>query len=246
MCSGTIETFQDDMGEAVIEKIIGFVSEKAKPCIAKAIDYTLLVALLLLQFMKCSPATAEDIYLSVQENTFNKTTVYSCDINDGTLLLSSDKTLNGFVLAAIVIGISYGVLVSVIIFLHSSRKGKDIQIHLLTQGLYKCTDKIMVIDSVLEIPISFFWAPMMTIFLWSFFSASAIGLFLMSRLYNDRVLDDENAKAVFSSSAMLVLLSLFKLTGDISQYWVLYTASTSKESRDKFAKSLTAPTKEVL
>jgi hypothetical protein len=233
-----IDITTDKPDKVVREKILGFVSEKAKPCVNKAMDYTLLVVLLLLQFTRCKPPILEDVVNSINDKTFNETTIYNCDIDGNTLLFSSDSSVNIIVLTAIIIGISYGILISAGIWFHASRRSKDLKIHPLAEGLYKFTDKILIIDSALEIPISFFWAPFMTVFLWLFYLVFVIGLFLLSRLYNERVSDDENAKSIFSTSSTLVALSLFKLTGDVSQYWVLYVASTSQERRDMFKESL--------
>lgn len=74
----------------------------------------------------------------------------------------------------------------------------------------------------------------MALLVWTIFTCCVIGLFFLSSYYNTSVPDDANAQSVFSTSVFLVILSLFKLTGEVSQYWVLFKASTSKESRDKF------------
>ena len=43
---------------------------------------------------------------------------------------------------------------------------------------------------------------------------------------------DMNAKNVFVSSAVLVAISLYKFTGEVSQYWVLYTVSKKYAKED--------------
>jgi multisubunit Na+/H+ antiporter MnhC subunit len=233
-----------NMGEAAMEKFLGLVGDTAKPCVTKAIDYTLLVFLLLLQFMRCSPTTAAELYERAQNQNIDQTTfndIYSCDAGDkSSILYSSDPIINGLVLTSIVIGILHGIMLGCAVWIHSSRAGKDVEIHPLVEELYKCTDKLIMIDSAIEIPISFFWAPLMTLFLWSFFALSVVGLFLFSTLYNATVPDDKSAQAVFTSSAILIVLSLYQLTGSVSQYWVMYKASVSKESRDKYKEGLKA------
>ena len=222
---------------ALVEKFLGNVSSRAKPCVAKAIDYTLLVVLLLIQFMRCSPADFDDIKDLVTTNsneTITASTLYSCDIDDKSKLLYSSKTyVNVLVIMAISIGIIIGILFGAFVWIHA-RGIEDLPIHEWTEQLYKCTDKILVIDSALEIPISFYMAPAMTIFVWSLFAACSAGLIFLSTMYGRIVKGDENAITVFTTNALLVGLSLFKLTGEVSQYWVLYQASVSQDIRDKF------------
>ena len=240
---------KDDDKEKLIEsddvqakKCLGMAM--AKPCIAKAIDYTMLEALLLIQYSRCQPPNLEEIVKDAAmnpEQPIDQSSFYSCGSSesaDQQLLFSENAIINAFVIAAISVGIFYGIFCGIIVWFHSRRKAKDVEIHPLTEKLYKCTEKILIIDSLLEIPISFFWAPYMTIFLWSSYLIAILGLFLLSTSYNKIAEGDENAQAVFLSSATLTGLSLLKLTGEIAQYWVLYTASISSDSRSKYAARL--------
>eukprot|EP00551_Chaetoceros_affinis_P014311 CAMPEP_0203707700 /NCGR_PEP_ID=MMETSP0091-20130426/56584_1 /ASSEMBLY_ACC=CAM_ASM_001089 /TAXON_ID=426623 /ORGANISM="Chaetoceros affinis, Strain CCMP159" /LENGTH=268 /DNA_ID=CAMNT_0050583985 /DNA_START=14 /DNA_END=820 /DNA_ORIENTATION=- len=227
----------EDVQDAIAEKFATVVSDFAKPCIVKAIDYTMLGALLVLQFFRCQPMSTEDIMSNVKENNLdavNATSVYSCDLNGTSIIFASNTVVNVFSMIAVVIGLLYGVVVAVIVFIHSRRQGENTKVHPLTEKLYKFTDKILIIDTALEIPISFYWAPLMTIILWGFFAVAVVAIFLIASLYNTQVKDDENAKAVFASSAFLVVLSLFKLTGEVSQYWVKYVTSTLEDAEDQF------------
>ena len=226
----------EDLEGAIIEKFLGFVSDNAKPCITKAIDYTLLVAVLILQFLNCKPLNAQELVEKYNSGDLklNTTSVYSCNASDEPIIFSSSsKTLNILIMIAVAIGLSYGIIMAIAIWIHSKYQAKDIKVHSLTEKLYKFTDRIIIIDSLLEIPISFFWAPLVTLMLWGFFAVAVTGFFLIARLYNDQVKDDENAKAVFTSSTFLVIFSLFKLTGDISQYWVKFVTSTVEDADDK-------------
>jgi len=54
----------------------------------------------------------------------------------------------------------------------------------------------------------------MTIVLWAFFALAFLGVYALTLAFNERVVDDTNAMEIFSSSACLVLLALFKLTGE--------------------------------
>lgn len=237
------------MEGVLVERFLGRVSDRAKPCLNKAIDYTLLVWLLLLQFMRCHPISITDVvsFGDIQEATqdivsakFNFTdigarSIYQCDYDTNeSLLFSSDESTNRLVMAIIAIGFSYGILISVAVWIHSSRHSNNVRVHPLTAELYSFTDRILVIDSALEIPISFYWAPMMTILLWALFAFAFLGVYALTVVFNERVVDDTNAMEMFSSSACLVLLALFKLTGEISQYWVLFKASTREDAMEKF------------
>jgi hypothetical protein len=229
----------EDIPETLAAKLLGNVSDRAKPCLSQAIDYTLLVLLLLLQFMRCSPAKLEDLQDYVTDNKLNETTVsafYSCDIGDkSTLLLHSSETyLNVLVIMAISAGIIIGILYGAFVWFHAWCGKEDTPIHSWTKKLYKCTDKMLLIDTVIEIPISFYMAPIMSIFVWSMFAACSFGLIFLSKMYGDIMKDDENAKTVFVTNSMLVGLSLLKLTGEVSQYWVLYKASVSEDNRKKY------------
>ena len=225
----------EDTKETLTERFLGNVSDRAKPCVAKAIDYTLLVILLLLQFMQCSPANKLQDYM--EDNKSNETTfsdLYSCSMGDSSsLLYSSEMYINVLVIMTISIGIIIGVLYGAFVWIHAGGV-QELPIHPWTEKLYKCTDKILVIDSAIEIPISFYMAPIMTVFLWSLFASCFIGSSFIMTIYSKSVENDEKAIAVFGTSIVLVGLSLFKLTGEVSQYWVLYKASVSQKNRDKF------------
>ena len=43
--------------------------------------------------------------------------------------------------------------------------------------------------------------------------------------------DDPNMAGVFNTSCFMVMLSLLKLTGEMSKYWVLYNASTLENGK---------------
>lgn len=227
----------EDAQETLTERFLGNVSDRAKPCISKAIDYTLLVILLLLQFMQCSPATLDNLQEHVKDNKLNETSVsdfYSCNMSDSSLILYSSETyINVLVIMAISVGIIIGVLYGAFVWIHA-RRIEELPIHPWTEKLYKCTDKILIIDSAIEIPISFYMAPGMTVFLWSLFACCFVGSIFMLTIYSKSVEHDEQAITVFGTNLALVGLSLFKLTGEVSQYWVLYKSSVSQENREKF------------
>ena len=232
-----MDLVEDDV---IVDKLTSFVSDSAKPCVSKALDYTLLVLLLVLQFMRCSPPSTEDILDQLQnpDGSFNATyassiqSVYSCNLSStqkSSIFYASNPWINGLVFAAIIIAFLYGIVCGLGIWLHA-RKNEKIEVPPTIKKIYAFTDRIMIIDTALEIPVAFFWAPLITIILWTFFAISCIGLILLSSLYTRTVPDDPNAQSVFDTSAFLVAFSLFKLTGEVSQYCVMYIASKRAES----------------
>lgn len=215
---------QDDIGDAIIERVLGFVSQKAKPCVGRSIDYTLLVGLLLLQFLRCSPT------INLDEKEIN----YVCDIDNILVYFSDDDFINTSILVGIGIALAFGVISAIFVWFHAHHCANDLKIHPFTEKMYKCTDRLIFIDSILEIGISFLWAPFVTIVLWSIWVGAAIGLYFLVAEYDKRVNGDVNAVNVFRASAIYVSLCLYKLIGEVSQYWVLYRASTSKDDDPKF------------
>ena len=222
---------KDSTKDKLKEVLFGNVSEKAKPCINKAFDYTLLVCLLILQYMRCKPDFDEVKKIPVYECAWNNTILYSSDSpeDDGV-------RINKLVLAAVITGFSYGIILSIIVGVHAFFQSKNVKIHPLTASLYKCTNKIVIIDSALEIPIAFFWAPIMTSILWGFFAAASYGVYILTEHFAEQAGKDESAADVFRSSAALTLLSLFKLTGEALQYWVFYKAATIEDAESRFEK----------
>jgi hypothetical protein len=213
----------------------------AKPCIAKAIDYTMLEILLLVQYTRCKRPSVTQYAKNNPGDLFVPPSLFSCDTQGSPSVFfqsSENAAINALIMTTISIGIFYGLFCGIVVWYHSSRKAKDVEIHPVTEKLYKWTDRIIVIGSLLEIPISFFWAPLMTVFLWFSFSTSIVGLFFLSKNYNKIMVEDDNAQAVFFSSAVVTGISLFKLTGEISQYWVKYAASISWDNKKKLAGKL--------
>merc|ERR1712244_29817 len=83
-------------------------------------------------------------------------------------------------------------------------------------------DRIVILDSFLEILVTFVFAPILTIVLWAIAAGIAIGLFFVHKDYSQR---EGVSGTTFATNSIMVGLSLIKMTGDISQYIVLYRAS---------------------
>jgi hypothetical protein len=225
---------------------LGFVGDRAKPCVDKAIDYTLLVVTLAFQYFRCKDLESAN---------------RKCDFSPNWIDFSEKNYIEVLIWVLIGIGISYGILVSAIIWIHSACVPAT-KIHKKTEDLYKCTDRIFLIDSILEIPISFIEAPIITVSLWSAYAAALGGLYFLTMKFGELVMilpempetnaadatidatidatmemNGMNAKKVFVSSAVLVAISLYKFTGEVSQYWVIYTVSKKYAKEDDSKKS---------
>jgi len=226
VANGVASEQEDD----VKDYFLGFVSDRAKPCVDKAIDYTLLVVTLALQYFRC-----KGLDVNLDESSDVTSTDPECDFSSNWTEFSDDKYIKVLIWALIGIGISYGIIVSALIWIHSSCV-PDMKIHKKTADLYKCTDRIFLIDSILEIPKSFIEAPIITVSLWSAYTTALGGLYFLTMKFGELVMDDKikdmNAKNVFVSSAVLVAISLYKFTGEVSQYWVLYTVSKKYAKED--------------
>merc|ERR1712045_84064 len=92
------------------------------------------------------------------------------------------------------------------------------------QDIFECTDRIPIIDSLLEIPICMWHAPFITTFLWINFLACCIGIFFFVQEYERATFENANLTA-FVLNAFLVAFDLYRLSGDIAQYYVTYKAA---------------------
>jgi len=215
-----------------------FANSRAKDVVTKGIDYTLLIFLLILQYMKCKPpASAEEFAVAASAGSLKDSIFGKCDV---TGLEKDESTIMtiGITVAA-VLTIAYGILSSIFVWVHASynfnkKPGDDVRSN--AEMIYECTDKIFIIDPILEIPISFVFAPIMTVFLWAVYAGFLIGLYFTTEIYAEKLENgvSSNESHVFNASSFMVALSLLKLTGEISQYWVIYTASFSyKDAKEK-------------
>ena len=65
---------------------------------------------------------------------------------------------------------------------------------------------------------------------WGSFVGICTGLIVTADTFGRKV-DDPNMAGVFNTSCFMVMLSLLKLTGEMSKYWVLYNASTLENAK---------------
>lgn len=228
-----IEELGGEAGEGIVSSILSSINSKAKEIVTKGFDYTLLVGLLLLQYMRCEPASAAEVVASVNDGTFDTTStasIYSCDMVQNEMIISTE------IIAAAIFALAYGILAALFLLLHAQFKFKNLdKVETKIESIYEWTDKIFIIDSILEIPISFLFAPLVTIFLWGVYVAFLAGLYFVAQSYAFKV-QDSQAETVFNTNCCLVGYSLYKLTGEMSQYWVLYKAASSKEAKNMMKK----------
>jgi hypothetical protein len=236
------------VGEGIVEgnDTNHSANSRAKDVVTKGIDYTLLIVLLVLQYMKCKPpSSADEFAVAAQQGSLRNSIFGKCEASG---LVETESIVSIGIIVAAGVTIAYGVLSSIFVWVHASYKfnkkpGGDV--HSNAEMIYEWTDKIIIIDSILEIPISFVFAPIMTVFLWAMYAGFLIGLYFMTVIYADKLVVqtengdfvDSNAEHVFNASSFMVALSLLKLTGAISQYWVIYKASFSyKDAKEKVKK----------
>jgi hypothetical protein len=213
------------------EFIEGLVNSRAKAVVSRGIDFTLLIGLLVMQYLRCE-APSIDI-----EDPDPKDALFSCDPDN--LPIMSWEIAASWEIVTGVLAISYGLVSSATVWAHAScrfrKLGGNVQPTNI-ENIYGCTDRIIIIDSIVEIPISFLHAPIMTVFLYSLFLAFCAGLYVTALDFKSKV-QDSNAASVFITSSFLVVLSLLKLTGEISQYWVIYKEIRNEKEEADFSSS---------
>lgn len=239
---GGIESGKQQI-DAMVDNILdNLISAKAKGVMTKGVDYTLLIMLLVLQYMRCEPSDWNDVLTNINNGTIDASktdTFYSCDQNDS--LISSPG-----IIAAVIISLAYGLFASIFVWIHAARRFKHLE-HVETkvvENIYNWTGKLILVDSIIEIPITFFWAPFMTVFLWGSFLLLVIGLGFTANNFAEKV-EDPSASNTFNMSFFLVVLSLLKLTGEISQYWVMYKAAVAKHKLNVFKDDIEHTFKEI-
>jgi len=109
------------------------------------------------------------------------------------------------------------------------------------QGIFKWTDRIPIIDSIIEIPLCLWVAPFITLLLWVAYILCCAGLVILVISYEKEAYENGNLSA-FALTACLVGFDLYRLTGNIAQYYVI-NKSANKKTRDedkKLIEKLTA------
>lgn len=109
------------------------------------------------------------------------------------------------------------------------------------QGIFKWTDRIPIIDSIIEIPFCLWVAPFITLFLWVAYILCCGGLVILVISYEKEAYENGNLSA-FALTACLVGFDLYRLTGNIAQYYVINKSANKKtrEEDKKLIEKLTA------
>jgi len=109
------------------------------------------------------------------------------------------------------------------------------------QGIFKWTDRIPIIDSIIEIPLCLWVAPFRTLLLWVAYILCCAGLVILVVSYEKEAYEDGNLSA-FALTACLVGFDLYRLTGNIAQYYVINKSANKKtrEEDKKLIEKLTA------
>lgn len=251
-----VEGGRGSLGDVVMDTFIGQINEKAKVIVGAGFDYILSLMLVFLQASGCTLAIdPSDVYNTLNETIrggdssmkdnvtdffdfsgnktleINETTIENLDFSD---LLNCDlgKTfrLDNIELVITILCLAYGLFASIGIWIHASfvqKAGKS-----TLEGIYKCTDRIPILDSLFEIPIALYIAPIATIFLWLIFSVCCGGLLFVILGFSRN--SDKTAQVnAFIFTNFMVGFHLYKLTGDISQYYVLNKTSIADEDEKR-------------
>jgi hypothetical protein len=177
-----------DVGEGIVESVTNsivnsIVNSRAKAVVTKGIDYTLLVVLLVFQYVRCEPPTFEEIKSLVENGTYTDSSsfadLYSCNRQefDTEGIISRKSIMSTGIIVAAVLAITYGVVSSIFVWIHAIFKfNKKVGGGSIVETMYEWTDTMIIIDSILEIPISLVFAPIMTLFLWTIYVGFLIGL----------------------------------------------------------------------
>lgn len=192
---------------------------KAKDVLDNGFHLVISQAILFFQNSNCE--IEKDLAEKCIEGDCDISTLFDCSVERE--LQNIDKEF------AITLGIAiYGFLVSIIVIGHALRFREcgDSPI----DGLYKWTDRIPIIDSLLEIPISLWLAPFVTIFLWSMFVACCVGLVVLTVSYDGAEFENGNT-STFALTAFLVGFDIYRMTGNISQYYVLNKSAKADARR---------------
>jgi len=192
--------------------------ERAKSVMDIALHLLIVQVLLFLQRRNCEiGADLLENLVTDKDRIDTIDSLSECDIKFEISNLNTEFSI------AIAIA-AYGLLLPMIVLFHASfvKDHSAPKIH----NIFECTDRIPIFDSLLEIPICMWHAPFLTTFLWINFLACCVGIVFFGLEYQAaaeiETLDNPNLTA-FALNAFLVLYDLYRLTGDIAQYYVTYT-----------------------
>jgi len=123
----------------------------------------------------------------------------------------------------------YGLCIAGIVLIHAARLTETGASRV--EDIYMWTDQIPIIDSLIEIPIAFYFAPVNTLILWGLFMACLSGLVLIVLEAGKDTVESDQGSLLITS--ILILYHVYKMTGNISQYYVIYKTAATEDIRDE-------------
>lgn len=204
-------------------RLIDLAHEKAKEVFDGGFHLTIAQVLLFFQHRNCelNENVANSIFDS-EDPEFSLNSLYECDLTLGS------QNMNSETLIALAIA-SYGATAVLVVIVHVFFiKDQDKP---PVQNYFDWTDRFPLIDSLLEIPICLCIAPLFTICIWLAYLACCVGLICIIIGYKDAEHEGGNLSA-FAMTACLVGFDLYRLTGDICQYYVI-SKSADDNTRKK-------------
>lgn len=239
------------IGDKIQTKFLESAYDKAKDIAELAFSFGLSVVLLFFQTQQChfpvKLPSLEDLLgiddldslndtINAGNQTLNETiSMFIGNITGNETVIASIEGLtcdvknfeNATISLCIAIAIAiYGVCIASIVLVHAARlkdTGKS-----RVEDIYMWTDQIPILDSIIEIPIAFYFAPFNTLFLWGLFMACISGLVIIVLEGGKGADGDDPASLVLTS--ILIGYHIYKMTGNISQYYVIYKTSTTEDS----------------
>lgn len=201
-------------------RLIDVAHEKAKEVFDDGFHLVISQALLFFQHRNCelNEKVAGSVFDSEDREEFNLSlgSLYDCDV-----IFELQNINNEFL---IVLAIAcYGAIASIVVIVHALLI-KD-QERPPIQGIFDWTDHIPIIDSLLEIPICLWIAPFVTCGLWLAYLTCCVGIIFLILAHKDAEHEGGNL-SVFALTACLVGFDLYRLTGNICQYYVINKSAT--------------------
>jgi len=208
------EEGSNESGEVPTDSLVEVAHGKAKEIIDASFHLFLALAILLFQHRNCQ------INGNVIPDFYNYGNATISDLYDCNVVFELSH-IDGEYMITLGIGI-YSLVAGMIVVIHAiliRDKEKPV-----IQGIFSWTDRIPVIDCILEIPICLYIAPFITLFLWVMHVTCSVGLLILIIKYGEADHVDGNMSA-FILTAILVSFDLYRLTGDIAQYYVINKAA---------------------
>jgi len=229
-----VEGMAGQFAENLINDTFGELNVMAKQTINTAFSYVLAVFLFAFQIINKEQPVPDFDSLNITE-TFSLLTNTTTAFTTNAFVFDKRTEVPFYISCGCA---AYGSILSMMVLYkaRNSSKGGEFNSSTISK-LYEFTDKIPIIDSILEIPVALsqeFW---ITIFLWVASLTVSVAL-LVAFLWNGsdlegtvdaaigrfEVLSPSDLATELYSNLYAGYLLLFRLTGDVSQFYVLEQA----------------------